>query len=651
MNYGNIEKNILEQSISDVMLWKYFNDLEKDAEAVGMSQQKREHCTLLRGIILEKLCYYKRATDLLKQIKSSSLYYQKAQVYLNQISQCSPRKALGLLFKNVHVPPHTQFSSSFGSNSSSNSNLNPSSSSSSNSSFSPSSSSSSSSISSFNPSPSFNPSSNSNSISSFNPAFSSNSNSSIVSNSSHFLIEDCLEKYIPDIKEVTAVTTELKQIEERLKEQLRKRVISSLTDPKASADVQRQKELSAKIQVFYPLKEKATDDAHILRQKREIQTEKHFFNPRRTSKQFPLTMATTLQNSRFSDNGGKPVDIPINQSAPTRQIITAELSTMQASLSVYGRGQNQVNGQSVMHGDPKAKTAYHKNAFRWHEDSREKRTYANKGKRTVVEECYSHQEKLKLDGISIAQYRQKTNPHRNYIGNAQVFDLGKPGGDGSYFDIIKFLDKIAGNNKYAANLGNEKKIAKYMLRFTKTGRTVNLQELKAIYSYATQDDLNILTTIFYHCFVKEITGRMLPADRLNDLPLATAQARALLLLQEGIIRMRDVFGKQGQYTSNDGKYAVFTASNAVTQEAIEKDLKPKINSINNLYMQHIVSKKLSSQGQLDFFKEHSIDTCVSAREELHQTLCEVFGGDGDTDGEGYDSDTGDTLYPSTFNFD
>src|SRR5262249_14868117 len=73
---------------------------------------------------------------------------------------------------------------------------------------------------------------------------------------------------------------------------------------------------------------------------RQIQTEKHYFSPHRTKKQATLDFAKTIQSNRLiHDDPTKVKELTVNNQ-PTRRLITAEISTIEASLRIFGRNQN-----------------------------------------------------------------------------------------------------------------------------------------------------------------------------------------------------------------------------------------------------------------------------------------------------------------------
>ncbi len=350
--------------------------------------------------------------------------------------------------------------------------------------------------------------------------------------------------------------------------------------------------------------------------KRQVQTEKHYFSPHRTRKKQTLEIAKKLQKNRLAENSDEVKSIIVD-AVPARRVITAEISTIEASLRLYGR------------------SAY-RNRYRtelgWTLSCETSNSY------TAYTHRYGCKEKIQL-GISQIKYRQRLNPHDNHLGDYHMEDLG------NYDRIISIINSVTGTTEQKINKENEKKLAAYMLRYSKKGQGVTVNELKIINPMKTnenieEDTINI-NRIFYHCFVKEIARWMLPEDPENEMPFATAQLRAIKLIQEGYLSVKEVFA---QYAP----YGVFTGKNIGEDIDI---VKKKISAINRLYVQFIL--KLKSENLLEhinFFKEHKNAEFVTTRKQLHQELREGYGSGSDTDGDGYDSDTAERLYSGAFSF-
>lgn len=332
--------------------------------------------------------------------------------------------------------------------------------------------------------------------------------------------------------------------------------------------------------------------------KRQVETEKHYFSPSRTQKKDALEIAKHLQANRLANKtqNSKPLKV---DNIPTRRLITAEISTIKASLMVYGR--------------PPDKNPYGTN-LGWTSVS------------SIKKKELSHCEDINLgDDLSI-KYQQKVHPHYNHVGDYYMDDLGK------YKDIFKKINSITSTTDEKTHVENEKRLASYMLRYSKTGQSITLNDLKQIKPEATLDDVKHINRILYHCFVKEIARWMLPKNSENELPFATAQLRAVKLIEKGYLRMEQVF-------SQFAPYGVFTDKGIVKNIA---SVKKKIKMINTLYKKTILTPESGSLiKHINFLSQHGM--LVTTRKQLHEELKSGYGAGSDTDGEGYDSDTAENM--------
>lgn len=336
--------------------------------------------------------------------------------------------------------------------------------------------------------------------------------------------------------------------------------------------------------------------------KRQIQTEKHFFSASRALSNKSRAKAYALQANRLTSDS-KEVKMISVTNVPVRRMITAELAVMQASLDLFGQPQKAYDtdfGWFVTGKDPYSPY--------------------------LVE--YGNKEKLKLGSTEIT-YKQRTNPHYNHKGDYFMDNLG------DYSKIGSVIDEITQGNKT-----KEKRLATFMLRYSKTGQAIALDELQSLNADAKENDKDQINTILYHIFVKEPVRWMQPHDPTHEIPWATAQSRAVRLIEAGHLKMVDVF-------SQFAPYGVFTDKNIGKDENIAK-VKEKVRNITLLYQELILKPSvLRSAKYVRFFKDHNNGELLSTRGRLHNELEETYGGASDTDGEGYDSETAECLYPST----
>lgn len=158
-------------------------------------------------------------------------------------------------------------------------------------------------------------------------------------------------------------------------------------------------------------------------------------------------------------------------------------------------------------------------------------------------------------------------------------------------------------------------LARSMIIFSNTGQPMPRSALRRLGLSLDDTQYELLLKICYLTSVKEITRRMYTGLRSNGtevikLPFAIIHARALILIREGHLSMAQVF-------SQDAHYGIASGDN-ITSSNIGRTLK-KARNINQLY--HNKVEKIS---------EHTWP------KQYRKVLQEVYGGEYDSDGEGYE---------------
>ncbi|MCL5260705.1 MAG: hypothetical protein M1561_03345 [Gammaproteobacteria bacterium] len=342
---------------------------------------------------------------------------------------------------------------------------------------------------------------------------------------------------------------------------------------------------------------------HTLR--RQFQTELRFFNPKRTKKYAVFDLSRKLERMRLSFTPLVEA-LELKNELPARQMITAERATMQASKELLELSDKYISGIGWV-----------------------RNPSATQVSRSGYQYFYTQYEKLRLGGTEFC-YRQQVNPHPNHLGNYYMSGLKKFTDGG----ILRDINAITRSTERLPHKKNEQAVARLMLRFSHKGKPVTLNDLKKLEGSANLSEANVstLNRILFNCSVKECSRRMFPVDSPHMLPFATAQARALILIREGYLSMSEVFGA-------DASYGVFTGTDIGREPSA---VRAKIIRINTLYNRHMLDKKTDENtfaNLLQFYKKYPDAKVVPTRQELHRELQEVYGGESDTDGEGYDSDS------------
>ncbi len=374
---------------------------------------------------------------------------------------------------------------------------------------------------------------------------------------------------------------------------------------------ERMKKIKAELSTTEDVPHVSLETAKKTEYRRQVQTEKHFFSPHRTHDESTKKIALQLQHNRLTAEQASVVPI-IGTNVDGRRMLTAELSNLEALIICYGRKKN------------------YEHLPGWHMNPA--KTRAGDRHTDTFQQDYGNTETILL-GEGQFRYYQRINPHRNHIGD---FLMEKIGSHESRYGHLLFL---TGGTDKQPHAENEKKMAKWMIRYTSTGIVVTLEELQKMCVLATQKHLNKLMQIFYYCLIKEPMSWMMPAEASCELPYATAQARAVKLVAKGYIHLKDVF-------ASNALYGIFTGVNIARNMAVVRE---KIERINETYERCILTRDKEEHPLcFQFKREHPNGELVTSRKHLHEELVDAYGGGEDTDGEGYDSDTAKSLYSTVF---
>lgn len=333
-------------------------------------------------------------------------------------------------------------------------------------------------------------------------------------------------------------------------------VTVSLSKARAS---QESEDICAMFQEFFHQKRTAVDDAnsvfYIAKEKndeliaipdkkqhrRQVQSEKHFFASERNRNVAVRDIASQLLQQRQRERG-KTFPAVVVTDIPVRHVIAAELAVIRASLKVMGMP-----------------PGYNNAAFPWTVGLTETR----QGERISYTQLYSNDDQIQCGPVTIT-YRHRIDPHENHVGDFYMSDLG------DYWNINNQLQGLIMDSDLQVVEEKEKQLAQLMLRYTKTGNPVTLDELQTLKQEATENDVCSVMRIFYHCFVKEPASWMIPRDEDHELPLATLQLRAVKLIAAGYLHIADVFGK-------NSNYGVFTGENIGKNISVLLEKMKKIN--------------------------------------------------------------------------
>jgi hypothetical protein len=318
---------------------------------------------------------------------------------------------------------------------------------------------------------------------------------------------------------------------------------------------------------------------------RRVAAEERFFQPKRSQKQDEIRSLTEqVLQARFIEKLGGMAAKPSVElfGYNARQLITAERCFQEAALSLCSSSQAEVKL-----GIP---------------------CFSNEIMRGAgpVETYFAAEYKINMvHGIA---------PDRDRLGNTKVLGLG------NYDDLYNMLDSISLGNKSL-----EKKLAVLMIRFSHDFKPASLSELQACNPSVTSDIAAKFNQLCLLISAKE-QSQWMSCSAKYQTGLAVAQARCLILLREGYLSFKEVFKRSAEYGVFSQKWML--KDFASVESAVDK--------VEKLYTEYLKHHRFKDQ--LAFLTAHPEHHMVLSRKQAYQDLLEVYGGESDTDGEGYDTD-------------
>jgi len=324
-------------------------------------------------------------------------------------------------------------------------------------------------------------------------------------------------------------------------------------------------------------------------------TEKHFFNPQRTKKKEALIALTDrIIEQRYRINTDPTPDPVTLDEKSSRLFITAERLYQEAIIALNGEHFSNL-------GIPKI---------------REKPWEINGH---IGATGYGPRERYQV-GESITTAEHRTNPKRERLGDSFLPEYG------AYTKHIYQTLKLLCNEETE----KEQQLATWMIRYGKTHQSVSMEELKSIYPSAQKNQVDAFNHICFLIMEKEQMQWQCASQPEYCLGMAVAQARALLLIEQGHLCFKDAF-------KNEVFFGVYSQKELLKNPG---KVEAACDHIEEMYTAYLQAKSLKQY--LCFFKKnlenHDRLEPILTREQAHQDLKAVYGGESDTDDEGYVSD-------------
>lgn len=389
-----------------------------------------------------------------------------------------------------------------------------------------------------------------------------------------------------------------------LSEEERKTIISNLIDtseeiPKPEDSLVIQREKIKKLKSAVEEKKKVHLPEYKKTHRRYL-AEKHFFNPQRSKKHQELIALTDhIINQRYQINQNNALPEIDLSGKSSRLFITAERIYQEAILALNGEYPPNL-------GIPRAREKQWKDNPYWNGPD------GSTG--------YGPVEKYKVD-TSVTKSEHRTSPKRkDRLGDSFLPQYG------AYSkDIYPFLNKLC-----KKDITKEKQLATWMIRYGRNHQSVSVDELQTLYTTATQSDVDSFNHICFLLMEKEQMQWHCAVEAKYLLGMSVAQARAIILIKEGYLCFEEVF-------ENEVFFGVYSQKELLDHPERVKNACEHIEAMYTAYLQ----TKYAPQ-HLAFFKrtlkEKVNPEVVLTRWQAHQDLKTVYGGDSDTENEGYESD-------------
>jgi len=430
----------------------------------------------------------------------------------------------------------------------------------------------------------------------------------------HMVDETALKKEYDKHQENISQLILAKKVEIESVNKMLKEMISPLSNTSSSHALEERldvlkmelKDLESSLNKLYDKYEKYLPEKRKVIRRHEA--EKRFFNPRRSKKnQELITLTNAIIDQRFKLNNNASNPINLNGKS-SRQVISAERAFQEAVIALTG-GDFPKLGLPIMREKPWQFIGY---------DNKLRSGTTSFGPIEVYQ-----------IGDTLVQSEHRVEPKRNRLGDSFL-----PQHKSYDSDISQFLFKLA-----QADIEKEKQIATYMIRYGKSHRGISLEELQQINANLGQEDVDFFNRICFLIMEKEQAQWHSAVNESFHIGMALAQARCLIMIEAGFISFDEAF-------KNNVLFGIYSNTGIIDDPyKVARCCK----NIDNLYMAY-----LQKEYPLDFFpflknrirKSHGAGMndeiypgAVATRVQAHNDMTYVYGGDSDTDGEGYDTDS------------
>ncbi len=348
---------------------------------------------------------------------------------------------------------------------------------------------------------------------------------------------------------------------------------------------------------------------------RQNEVEDKFFNPERTTNPKALEFSLKILNLRYAVNANSKEEAIFQLTGiSSRSLAIAERATVGHSLNVQNRDQ-EMDQERFYAMTPENNNTQCRN---------------NNSKESFV-----------CGDIKVNYTVYQDTKSKNHVGNCLIENLG------SYPEIAIKLNVLVNND-----LGRSKRITDLIIKLFNKGTPITPESLAPILNLSVDDQTLKLHALFLtrlaFNLLRESFRRVAPYEREHKLPHAVMLSRGLLMAREGKILITDLFREQTQEEYKIAQhpldqpfgslYSIYTAPEGKRIASHIDEVIPKVEFINDVFTKclAVAESKIPTDTYLYL---------ASTQEEIHSELCEVFGGESDSDGCEYFSDEDYKNFP------
>jgi hypothetical protein len=225
-------------------------------------------------------------------------------------------------------------------------------------------------------------------------------------------------------------------------------------------------------------------------------------------------------------------------------------------------------------------------------------------------------------GETMMTSEHQVEPQCQRLGNSYVSKAP------TYNSINYFFSKLT-----EKDAEKEKQLAKFMIGFGLNHQPVSLTEVQAMDAKADQDTVDQFNRVCFLVMEKEQGQWHSATDERYQLGMSVGQARCLIMLEAGFLRLNEVF-------VNGALFGIYSQNGIVNNPQQVADA---CKHVDTLYLAYLSRKQENAREHIDFLKRQ-IDpkNCLMAvltRQQAFEDLKYVYGGkDDDVNNDGYDTE-------------